>query len=84
MYFFLSRCGMPQGGNVVIFLNNNMYIWLVKNIYIHYIECEIECDLVWATNDFFNQPDYILLFKKMMTLPPCGIPHLDRKKYIKT
>ena len=33
---------------------------LCKNIiYIHYIEFEIECDLVWATNDFLNQPDYI-------------------------
>ena len=50
-------------------------------MYIHYIECEIECDLVWVTNDFFNQPDYILLFQKMTTLPPCGIPHLDRKTY---
>ena len=29
--------------------------------------------------DVFNEPDYILLFKKMTTLPPCGIPHLDRK-----
>ena len=48
--------------------------------HLHYIEFEIECDLVWATNDFFNQPDYIiLLFKIMTTLPPCGIPHLDRK-----
>ena len=67
------------------FLKQQYVVWLVKNIiYTHYIECEIECDLVWATNDFFNQPDYKLLFKKMTTLPPCGIPHLDRKKYIKT